>query len=126
MNLKEVLSYDKDPELIMGDVIRVLVLCKGKLWLSEVIMEVAGFRRTLGEDPPKADDIKEAVRRLAKDNLVKVSRRLRADLSKSRGIADYIVELNVPPYMIWNISDNRLNRYIVIRNEVFRRALKRD
>jgi len=36
----------------MGDILRVLLVCMGALWLPELRAELEGFRRTLGEEPP--------------------------------------------------------------------------
>ena len=121
MDLKEVLSYNNDPKMILGDVIRVLALYRGKLWLSEIIMELSSFRRTLSDTVPSDRDVVEAVRKLCSLGLVKMHKRLRADLFKSKGIEDYLVELAIPLYEVWSIGDSRLNRYINVRNSVLGR-----
>ena len=119
MDLKEVLSHSSDPEMILGDVIRVLALYRGKLWLSEIIMELSSFRRTLGDTVPSDKDVIEAVRKLSSLGLVKMHKRLRADLFRSKGIEDYLVELNVPLYEVWGRGDSRLNKYVNVRNSIF-------
>ncbi|MCD6510271.1 MAG: hypothetical protein J7L11_07805 [Thermoprotei archaeon] len=102
----------------MGDVLRVLYLFKS-LWLPEVISELSSFRTTLGEEMPKADDVREAVIRLAELKLVTMKEGVKASLANG-GIRSFLVTLNLSARQANLLAlDERIRTYQQLRMKLF-------
>ncbi|MCD6340592.1 MAG: hypothetical protein J7L51_01390, partial [Desulfurococcales archaeon] len=94
IDLKELLSAREGMKKIMGDVLRVLYLFSGTLWLPELIVELSGFKETLGEgeDVPKRRKVEDAVNLLNMAGLVSIKPGIRATAS-SKGEKTILVSL---------------------------------
>ena len=92
-DLKEVLTARSGLKEVMGDVLRVLYLFSGTLWLPELITELSGFKRTLGEgEIPKKNKVEDAVNLLNMAGLVTVRPGIRATAS-SKGEKTLLISL---------------------------------
>lgn len=98
-------------ELLMGDVVRVLSLLLGKLWLSELSAELASFRISI--ERPSAfsdDDLKNAIRTLQALNVITTQKGLRATFEKPE--PDILVGLTNSRYFMNLLeSDSDLKKY---------------
>lgn len=107
-------------EAVAGDVLRVLYMFFGRLWLSEVVAEVNAFRRSVGDDPVEPGVVEEAVRLLERSGLVNLERGVRASLSRG-SVPDTLVGLAPIPHVLGALSgDERIARY----REALSRALE--
>ena len=117
--LVRILSAREGIEEVMGDVIRVLHLSLGSLWLPEIFMELRGFKETLQESVPKEEVIEEAVRRLGELGIVTLEEGVRASLS-GRNERTYLVRLKRNPELIKALaSDEKIAKYRDIWRRVF-------
>ncbi len=117
--LVRILSAREGIEEVMGDVVRVLHLSLGSLWLPEVIMELRGFKETLQEEMPKEDIIEEAVRRLSELGIVTLEEGVRASLS-GRNERTYLVRLRRDPELVKALAgDEKIAKYRDIWRRVF-------
>ncbi len=117
--LVRILSAREGIEEVMGDVIRVLHLSLGSLWLPEIFMELRGFKETLQESIPKEEVIEEAVRRLGELGIVTLEEGVRASLS-GRNERTYLVRLKKNPELIKALaSDEKITKYRDIWRRVF-------
>ena len=98
--MKRILLYPKDPvEGLMGDIIRVLGLCMGRLWLSEIGPEIEAFRRTVGKEEAVDDELlMKAIRRLEGLGIVDSESKIKATYGGGEpdvlvGLKDYFVVL---------------------------------
>ena len=117
--LVRILSAREGIEEVMGDVIRVLHLSLGSLWLPEIFMELRGFKETLQESIPKEEVIEEAVRRLGELGIVTLEEGVRASLS-GRNERTYLVRLKRNPELIKVLaSDEKIAKYRDVWKRVF-------
>jgi len=77
----------------MLDVLRVLVVYSGNSWKSELVQELPLLRAFRGEPRVAGGRIEEALGRLEKEGLVRVERRVRADMGASGGVEDELITL---------------------------------
>ncbi len=119
IRLSEILEAKSGIERVMGDVLRVLTLYMGTLWLWEIYQELKGFRRTLKEPEPSFGEVSLAVSKLAEEGFVLTERRVRASL-RGEGVEDVLVMLNLSKDELSLLHlDERLRLYQSIRREVF-------
>ncbi len=112
------LASSEGRALLMGDILRVLLVCMGALWLPELRAELEGFRRTLGEEPPTESEVGEALRELEAAGLVRVKPGIRAT-HRPEGERTYLIELVRDESVLRAIAvDERLARYSRIWDEV--------
>jgi hypothetical protein len=112
------LASSEGKELLMGDILRVLLVCMGALWLPELKAELEGFRRTLGEEPPSEPEIEEALRELESTGLVRVKPGIRAT-HRPEGERTYLIQLTRDESILRIIAaDDRLARYTKIWEDV--------
>jgi len=117
--LVRILSAREGIEEVMGDVIRVLHLSLGSLWLPEIFMELRGFKETLQESIPKEEVIEEAIRRLGELGIVTLEEGVRASLS-GRNERTYLVRLKRNPELIKVLaSDEKIAKYRDVWKRVF-------
>lgn len=110
MDLKLILESMNDPDKLLGDVLRVLAMYR-KLWLSEIISEVASLRRTLGEEEVGEEAVREALHKLMDNNLVMGEKRMRTSFRGN--IEEYLVELKLNTELVKLINmDSRLRKYL--------------
>ena len=120
MGPREILSSRSGIEFVMGDVLRVLAVCMGALWLPELVAEVSGFRRTLGENIPNPKDVEKAVMKLRDLGYVTVREGIKATMGP-KGEQTILIRLVRNPELIEALSeDDRLGRYMRIWDEVLR------
>ena len=100
--MERILSQPEDKiELLMADSLRVLCLCMGRLWLSEMKLEIEGFRRTLGrEQEVDIGELKEAVKRLVEMDMVEAQDKIKATMGGGEpdvlvGLRDYPATLSL-------------------------------
>ncbi len=119
--IERVLSKLDGLEFLMGDIIRVLCLYLGRLWLSELVSELEGFRRTLGTPLiPSASEVERAVNELAKAGIVEVEERLKSVLLTG-SMPDLMVKLrNYNRVLDFVRRDQRYNKYVELRERAFR------
>lgn len=122
--VREVFNREDVSEIYkaMADIIRILCLTYGKLWLSEIVGEVNAFRRTIGEkgdlDFNKA---LKAIEELEKMGIITLERRIRSSLIHGAGVPDILVDLsNRSEVFSIVVSDEKYMKYIKIREEAFR------
>ncbi|MEM2137022.1 MAG: hypothetical protein QXX09_05115 [Candidatus Methanomethylicia archaeon] len=98
---------------LMGDIIRVLALGLGRLWLSELVAEVNAFRYTLGvEGLVSEDDVKYALKVLEENGIVICENRFRSQLL-GESVLDVLVSLTNYSSVLNELkSDLRYNEYI--------------
>ncbi|MCD6084153.1 MAG: hypothetical protein J7J20_01280 [Desulfurococcales archaeon] len=112
-DLKEVLTARSGLKEVMGDVLRVLYLFSGTLWLPELITELSGFKRTLGEEGgiPKKNKVEDAVNLLNMAGLVSVRPGIRATAS-SRGEKTLLISLTRRDDVLSHLSsDEKVRKY---------------
>jgi len=104
---------------VMGDVLRILILFAGSLWLWEIYLELKGFRTTLSEESPTLGDVVRAVNRLSKEGFVTTEKRIRASL-RGEGFEDLLVSLNLNfEERTKLLMDDRVRRYQLARQRAF-------
>jgi len=98
-------------EVLMGDIVRVLGLLLGRLWLSELSAEVSAFRASVGRPQDfSEEDLKLAIKRLEGLNMVSVEEGLRATFGKPE--PDSLIGLNVAiPVIEFLSKDEDVKRY---------------
>ena len=114
IDLKELLSAREGMKEIMGDVLRVLYLFSGTLWLPELIVELSGFKETLGEGGsiPKRSKIEDAVNLLNMAGLVNVKPGIRATAS-SKGEKTLLISLVRKDEVLAELSmDEKVRKYM--------------
>jgi len=111
---------------VMADILRVLCLTYGRLWLSELVGEVNAFRRTLGEfEELSFDKALKSIEELEKMGIVSSERRIRSSFISKSGIPDVLVNLNDRSSALAVVfSDEKYVRYIRLREEAFRELKK--
>ncbi len=85
----------------MGDSLRVLGLCMGRLWFKEMIVEIEAFRKTLGREKEVDEkSLKEAIKRLIDMGLVEAEGKIRATYTGGEpdvlvGLRDYVSTIHM-------------------------------
>ena len=123
MGFRDVLSCASSPrERLMGDVLRVLGLSLGKLWLTELAAEIAAFRETLGfSELTDRKELVDAVMSLAGLGLITVEERVRATYSGGENdLLVGVVDLDELSNAL--MGDEAYNRYRSILDEIFGRG----
>ncbi len=90
--MEELLKSDLGLGKVMGDVIRVLYLCLGTLWLPELLDEYKVFVRSLDETPADDEVVMEAINELSKLGVVSVREGVRAT-SAPEGEKTFLISL---------------------------------
>lgn len=98
-------------EGVMGDVLRVLYMCLGSLWLSELFGEYRVFVETLGGVPASEESVRKAVDELSNAGLVNVREGVRATMSEE-GERTYLISLNLDSRMLSTLrNDEKIAKY---------------
>ena len=107
---------------IMADILRVLCLTYGRLWLSEIVGEVNAFRRTLGERGElRFDEALRSVEELERMGIVSSEKRVRSSFLLESGVPDILVNLNNRGLVLTVVFlDEKYIRYIKLREEAFK------
>lgn len=109
--MEELLKATEGLESVMADVLRVLYVCMGSLWLSELISEYRVFVEALGDVPASEDEVRRAVNRLSEIGLVSVREGIRATMSQE-GERTYLVSLKLSSQQLTLLrNDSRVSRY---------------
>ena len=112
MNLEKILLAESGLEKIMGDIIRVLSLCMGALWIGELYMEMDAFYKSMEEEPPEKESVEKALHRLEDLDIITLMPRIRAT-EDPRGEETILVKLlNYSGIMSRVRRDNRLADYL--------------
>jgi len=111
---------------ITGDVLRVLVLFGGTLWLSEIVQDLAGFYTTLNIDKEvKRGEIEKSIQILVNKGIASAEDRVRATMLHNRGIKDKLVSLtNIEQVSLMLTGDYKLREYLRRREEEFSKLSK--
>ncbi len=117
--LNDILSSDKGLGKVMGDILRVLYLCLGSLWLPELMMELRGFRETLGEEAPNIEEVSKALDELHKMGFIERRRGIRATFDRE-GEETFLISIKRSPEILSALlRDRRVVRYREIWRQVF-------
>lgn len=109
--MEELLKATEGLESVMADVLRVLYVCMGSLWLSELMSEYRVFVEALGETPASEDEVKKAVNRLGEIGLVSVREGIRATMSRE-GERTYLVSLKLDSQQLALLrNDSKISKY---------------
>lgn len=105
--MERILSQPEDKiELLMADSIRVLCLCMGRLWLSEIKLEIEAFRRTLQrEQEVDMGELKQAINRLVEMGVAEAENKIKATMGG--GQPDVLVGLRDYPAILVMMKDDR-------------------
>ncbi|ABN69718.1 hypothetical protein Smar_0611 [Staphylothermus marinus F1] len=118
MDIRRVLESENDPDKLLGDILRVLAMYR-KLWVSEIISEIASLRKTLGEEEVGEEQVREALYKLMNENIVVGDRRTRTTFRGS--VEEYLVELNITSDLANLINrDERLRKYLTEKYEALK------
>lgn len=111
MSINFLKKPENEIELLMSDIVRVLGLLLGRLWLSELSSEVLAFRESVGRPLEFSDkDLQLAIRRLKDLNIVNIEEGLRATFGNPE--PDILVGLNVAVPIIEFLSkDDDIKKY---------------
>ena len=97
---------------LVGDILRVLGLCMGRLWFSELVAEVNAFRSTLGDVDVDDDSVRNALRFLEASGVVVCEERLRSQLI-GESVPDVLVSIvDYGSLMDLLKLDKRYNDYV--------------
>jgi len=108
-------SFLKEPknemELLMGDIVRVLNLLLGTLWLSELSAELSSFRSSLERPATFSDEeLENAIKTLKDLNIVSIQKGLKATFERPK--PDVLVGLVVSqPFSNIIESDKDIKKY---------------
>ena len=109
--LDEILSSQSDDMMLKGDIIRVLTICMGALWIDELYPEVNVFRRALGDSPVSNREVDKALEDLVEAGFIDVSPRIKAG-ERAEGIKSKLVKLvNFHEIAGRVLRDERVSRY---------------
>lgn len=125
-SVNDILSSRNGFSVLMGDVIRVLSLYFGQLWLSELHLELEGFRASLGESNSiSEDELSRAIDKLKKYNIIHVEERPRSSLLTG-SVPDKMIKLVDFEGVLNTVRrDKRYTRYIELREQILKK-LKRE
>jgi len=104
-----------------GDILRVLSLFGGALWMEEIKWEIQSMNSTLGRSR-EIEDLSDKIMYMADNGILDVDRRIKGSMFREN-VEDNLVRLkNVT--LIRNIlsGDEKLLNYIRIRREAYRRG----
>jgi hypothetical protein len=108
--LREFLFEGRD--MLVGDVLRVLGFCMGRLWFSELVAEVNAFRSTLGDACVDDDSVRDALRVLESSGVIVCEERLRSQLIGD-SVPDILISIvDYGSLMDLLKLDRRYNEYI--------------
>lgn len=115
-------STDTSLDRLKGDVLRVLGLGMGRLWLSELRPELETFRTTLGlTEPVDAKELRRVIEELVREGVLEAEERIKATFTG--GEKDLLVGVkDVNALLIAVRSDEAYRRY----QSLIHRGLRRD
>lgn len=109
--MEEILKATEGLESVMADVLRVLYVCMGSLWLSELMSEYKVFVEALGGTPASEDEVRKAIDKLSEIGLVSVREGIRATMSRE-GEKTYLVSLKLSSRQLSLLrSDSKISMY---------------
>ncbi len=119
------LSSEKEPEKLMADILRVLMLYNGVLWISELYREVPMFHGTLGEERVEnTEDIDNAVSKLVEMEIVKMEERLKGSFASEGFEREQLVFVIDRSCVLKTIQkDSKFRKFIAERDRIFREIL---
>ena len=121
--VKEILENEEKSRKysVMADILRILSLTFGRLWLFEIVNEINAFRRTLGiSDYVNYDECFAAARELANKGIVTFEEKIRGSFTSPKGVPDVLVGLKERSTASILMSvDEKLRRYVEIRRKIF-------
>ena len=102
-----------------GDVLRVLAMSLGSIWLSELVNEVNAFNVSLGIDRNySSKEIFKAVKNLERAGLVEIREGIKAVLGLSDGIKDYLISVkDIADIIPVIVTDEKYVRYKLLLKE---------
>jgi len=111
----------EDPlSALKGDVLRMLSISLGALWMKELKMEIDVFRSTMGKKGEvKKEDLRRAIEELKKEGLITYSRRIRATFGPAGGEEDILVVIANPLLTNFVLAkDREIREYVKIRESL--------
>jgi len=109
--LEELLKSDSGMNKVMGDVIRVLYLCMGALWLPELLDEYKVFTKALDDVPANDEVVMEAIDELSRLGIVNVREGIRATFTPE-GEKTFLISLREESIKVDVLrNDERIRKY---------------
>jgi hypothetical protein len=109
--VEDLLKSTEGLESVMADVLRVLYVCMGSLWLSELMSEYRVFVEALGGTPASEDDVRKAIDKLSEMGLVSVREGIRATMSQE-GEKTYLISLKLSSQQLSLLrNDLKISKY---------------
>jgi hypothetical protein len=113
LKIDDILLAESGLEKVMGDIVRVLSICMGALWIRELYMEIDAFYRSLDETPPKQTSVEEALSRLEDMGIIEMTPAIKATMGPE-GEKTVLVRLLQYNRVVSRIrKDSRLADYII-------------
>lgn len=110
-SLDDILSARDDKSMLEGDIIRVLTICMGALWIDELYPEVNVFRSALGDPPASKTEIDNALDELVNTGFINILPGIKAG-ERAEGIKSKLVKLVSLEEVAGKVlSDERVSRY---------------
>ena len=119
MSNRELVGGYLREDRVEGDVLRVLAMSLGSIWLSELVNEVNAFNVSLGIDRSySSKEIFKAVKNLEKAGLVEIREGIKAVLGLSDGIKDYLISVkDIADIIPVIVTDEKYVRYKLLLKE---------
>ncbi len=119
MALREDIRELLQGDTIEGDVLRVLAMSLGSIWLSELVGEINAFNISLGiEKNYSRNDVLKAIKNLEKMGIVEVREAIKAVLGSTGGMKDYLISIKDLADIIPLVStDEKFVRYKILLRE---------
>ena len=108
--IKRILSNTSTSlDRLKGDILRVLGLSMGRLWLSELKPELETFRVSLGlVEPVEAEELRKAITELVNDEVLEAEERIKATLAG--GEKDLLIGVKDVNSLILAVKDDEAYR----------------
>ena len=119
MSGRELIRNFLREDRVEGDVLRVLAMSLGSIWLSELVNEVNAFNLSLGIDRNYSSrEVFKAVKNLEKAGLVEVREGIKAVLGVSDGVRDYLISVkDIADIIPVIVTDEKYVRYKLLLRE---------
>lgn len=119
MSHKDIVQDIISSNELAGDVIRVLFMFNGVLWMKEIEYELFNMYSLIGGELD-ISNLKDTIITLKENNIVSIKEMIRASLTKSE--KDYLVRLvNARAVSEVLYEDDKLRRYIKARADIYSR-----
>ena len=122
-SVREILEREKESKKygVMADILRILSLTFGRLWLFEIVNEINAFRRTIGvSEDVNYEECLSAAKELANKGIITFEEKIRGTFTSPKGVPDVLIGLRIRNIATTLASiDEKLRKYIEIRRKIF-------